>query len=527
MTAETLEETGQVITSGSPRGAAVPASAARDLVTGTSALGTAVLLERGFGFLANLLAARLGGTSTFGAYSFAITTANNVSTYAAGGIASTAIRFSGRYGRGTPGYNTLAKALTIIALVSAALGALVLWAGAAPLARLLGKSTLTSLLQWTALSVAGMILLECCRGFLVGQRQIRGILLLSSTVGLGMVVLIPLLARVGPVLMIASQGTIATGAVLLCALWIRPWRRVAEVTATTGTVRLGPVLREVWSFGLVQLAGLISLNAAGWWLTSLLARADTSMTQMGFFAIASQLRNVVSLAPSLLTESSLSVMAQGEDEAARTPERVMTFCTWATTFAALALAGPAIAVLPWALPLLYGRSYSGATAAVAIALVTAIIHMGSGPTSARLSILSIRTSGMINTIWATVVALAAATFLVWHGDAAKAALIYLGAHVVSAALLWIHLRRRCSMPQGMGAMYVAGAVVTVLLAALSMLRDAHPQAARPISGLLLLVSAGGLIALTAIARRERWLPNASQFRRLFGACWSNRRGLNG
>ena len=523
MTAETLEDTGQVTTSDSPRGAPVPSSAARNLLTGTSALGTAVLLERGFGFLANLLAARLGGASTFGTYSFAITTANNVSTYAAGGIASTAIRFSGRYGRGTAGYNTLAKALTIIATVSAALGALVLWAGAAPLARVLGKSALTSLLEWTALSVAGMILLECCRGFLVGQRQIRGILLLSLTVGLGMVVFIPLLARVGPAPMIAAQGTIATGAVLLCVLFIRPWR-ADEARATAGSVRLGPVLREVWSFGLVQLAGLISLNAAGWWLTSLLARADTSMRQMGFFAIACQLRNVVSLAPSLLIETSLSVMSHEGDGAARTPEWVMAFCTWAATFAALALAGPAIAVLPWALPLLYGRAYCGATAAVAIALVTAVIHMGSGPTSARLSILSIRTSGMINTIWAAVVALAAATFLLWGGDAAKAALIYLAAHLISAALLWIHLRRRCSMPRGMGEMYITGAGVAFLLALFSTLRDGHPEAAVAISGLLLVASAGGLIALTAIARRENWLPNASQCKRLFDARWRNRRG---
>ena len=537
MIAETLADTGPLTTGDPFDGAPVPASAARDLVTGTSALGTAVLLERGFGFLANLLAARWGGASTFGAYSLAITTANNVSTYAAGGIASTAIRFSGRYGRASAGYGTLAKALLIIATVSAAGGALVLWAGAAPLARLLGKASLTPLLSWTALSVAGMILLECCRGFLVGQRQMRAILLLSSTVGLGMVALIPMLARVGPVAMIAAQGAVALGAVLLCVAFARPLglaaagagagatERSAEALPVSAAVPgpadpavpLAPLLREVWSFGLVQLAGLIGLNAAGWWLTSLLARADTSMTQMGFFAIASQLRNIASLAPSLLTESSLAVMAQGEAGVGQqTPDRVMALCTWATTFASLTLAGVGMAVIPWALPLLYGRVYAGAGAAVAIALATAIVHMGSGPMSARMSILSIRTTGVINTVWAVLVAVAAATFVWWGGDAAKAALIYFGAHIVSSLLLWQGLRRRGALPGGMPAVLAIGGVTTLLLVALAELRQWQQPAAVPaISGSLLLVVAAGLGALILVAREQRLLPNAAQLKTIF------------
>ncbi len=45
--------------------AAMPKHVAKDLVHGTSALGLGLILERGCGFLANLLAARLGGASTF------------------------------------------------------------------------------------------------------------------------------------------------------------------------------------------------------------------------------------------------------------------------------------------------------------------------------------------------------------------------------------------------------------------------------------------------------------------------------
>ena len=74
----------------------VPTHVAKHLVSGTSALGLGVLIERGTGFLANILAARLGGAHVFGTYSLAITTANNISTYAAAGIGSTAARFSGK-----------------------------------------------------------------------------------------------------------------------------------------------------------------------------------------------------------------------------------------------------------------------------------------------------------------------------------------------------------------------------------------------------------------------------------------------
>jgi O-antigen/teichoic acid export membrane protein len=521
MTAEVLEPVEQTADREAP---AVPASAARDLVHGTSALGTAVLLERGFGFLANLLAARIGGATTFGSYSLAITTANNVSTYAAGGIASTAIRFSGRYSRESAGYSTLAKTLLIIAVSSAAAGAFVLWLGAAPLAQLLGRRSLTPLFQWTAVSVAGMILLECCRGFLVGQRQIRSIVVLSSTAGLGMLVSIPLLARIGAVPMIAAQGTVMVCAVLLCMFVSRPLRR--EQATEVEQVPLLPMLREVWTFGLVQLAGLIGLNAAGWWLTSLLARADSSMTQMGFFAISSQIRNMASLAPALLTESSLAVMAQGENDVERTPDRVMAACTWATTFVSLALAGLGIALVPWILPVVYGRAYAGAATAVALALATAVVHMGTGPAAARVSILSVRMAGAINTIWAIVVALAALTFIWFGGGASRACLIYLFAHLITGALLWFTLRRFNSMPAGMTSVLVTGAVTTSALVLCTEIRSRYPQWSMTLTAVMLLAVGLGLSGLFSIGRRCRWVPGWEQLKEFMMSRWNARRRMH-
>ena len=73
-------------------------------MAGTSTLGLAVLVERGATFAANILAARFAGASAFGAYSVGISTANNISTYAAGGIGATATRFSGKYPYGSGTY---------------------------------------------------------------------------------------------------------------------------------------------------------------------------------------------------------------------------------------------------------------------------------------------------------------------------------------------------------------------------------------------------------------------------------------
>ena len=160
--------------------------------------------------------------------------------------------------------------------------------------------------------------------------------------------------------MICSQGGITFAAVALCLLLYRPLG-LAPTVHTVVSEPLGPMLRQIWSFGLVQLAGLIGMNAAGWWLTFLIVRSDTSMIQMGFFAISQQLRNIVALVPALLTESSLAVMAQGEGDVKKTPDQVMAVCTFANTFAALLLAGIGIIIVPWGLSILYGKSYGGAS----------------------------------------------------------------------------------------------------------------------------------------------------------------------
>ena len=333
----------------SPHHVALPGHVKRHLLRGTSTLGLGIFIERGAGFLANLLAARFAGASTFGAYSLAISTANNISTYAAGGIGATATRFSGKYPYESSGYGTLARVLAIVSVTSAVLAAAALWLGAAPIALLLGKPALQHLLRWAAVSGAGIILLECARGFFVGQRRLSALLTLSLIVGGGMLIFLPAAARShNPVRMIALQGFTTLSAVLLCLSLARPLGLHGPAGGRTHQApRLLPLLREVWSFGLVQLAGLVGANLAGLWLTTLVARSDHTLVQMGFFTIASQLRNLVGLAPSLLTEGSYAAMVEQEGEASGTPHRVMALCSFASVAVSLLLAAAGMVVVPW------------------------------------------------------------------------------------------------------------------------------------------------------------------------------------
>ncbi len=495
-----------------PEPGPLPAAVKRGLVGSVSALGAGVFLERGCGFLANLLAARLGGAPVFGAYSLAIVTANNISTYAAGGIGATATRFSGKYPHNHPGCGTLAGALTIVSCTSAAIAMAAVWFGAGTIAHLLGKPELTSLLRWAAVPAAGTILLECARGFFAGQRRIAALLLLSVFVGVGMLCVLPALAHTGVVhRMVLAQGSIALVAVLLCVLFRR---QLGLVSVAGEGVAFAPVLREVWSFGFVQLAGLVGSNLAGWWLTTLIARADTSLVQISFFAVASQMRNLAGIVPGLLTEGSYAVMAAPNDTS-RTPHRVMALCSFASLSVAVLLASIGIVIVPWGLHALYGHTYSAAASTVAVSLAVAVVHMGNAPAAARLTVISIRSTAVINTVWAVFVAVAATALLLHGGSAWQGMVVILAAHLLSSGLVLDTLRRRDYLPAGMTLSYVAGALGTTLLAGLAVAREYLPQH----TPLLTAVMAAVLVTITALlfrsGSRHGWLPPAALFKKLF------------
>ncbi|MBB6143678.1 O-antigen/teichoic acid export membrane protein [Silvibacterium bohemicum] len=493
----------------------IPRHVVQQVASGTSALALGVFLERGCGFVANILAARFGGTAVFGAYSLAVSTANNISTYAAGGIGATAARFSGKYPRGTRGYSTLARALVIVSLVSAGIAASGLWLGAAPIAALLHKASLTGLLRWAAISAAGIILLECARGFFVGQRRLAALVLLSLIVGAGMVSLLPLMASMHrPSRMIVAQGAVTLTAVLICIALARPLGLMRRPEADR-PLPLIPMLKEVWSFGFIQLAGVVASNLAGWWLTALVARADATLAQMSFFAIASQLRNLAGLGPSLITEGSYATMADPEGERTRTPHSVMALCTYASTAVALVLASLGIILVPWGLHLLYGSSYSGAAITAVVALSIAVVHMGNAPVAARLTIVSIRMTGAINTLWAIFVAIAGSLLLLHGGSAAEAMTIYLAAHVLSAGLVLGVLIHKDHVPAGMLQLFLLSTSTVVALAGMAVARQVYQAHTALLSSMMLLTFCLSLALLFLLGRRHHWLPTPSAVRQFF------------
>jgi hypothetical protein len=274
------------------------------------------------------------------------------------------------------------------------------------------------------------------------------------------------------------------------------------------------MLREVWSFGFIQLAGLIGSNLAGWWLTTLVARSDTTLVQMSFFAIASQLRNLVGIVPGLLTDGSYAVMADPEGETTRTPHRVMALCSYTSISVALLLASAGIICVPWALTILYGQAYSAAGASVAVGLAIAVVHMGNAPAAARLTIVSIRATGMINTLWAFFVAAAASVFLFRSGNAWQAMSIYFAGHVLSSTLVLLTLKLKDHVPKGMGAMYGLATLSSSSLAALALLRSVRPDLILPVTGIMFVLFAISLAGLILIGNRYHWLPSIVSLRAL-------------
>jgi len=490
----------------------IPTQITNHLVKGTATLGAAVFVERGAGFLANILAARLGGASVFGAYALGISTANNISTYAAGGIGATATRFSGKYGHNSGDYATFARVLGVVSLVSALLAATALWFGASPIALLLHQTGLTHLLRWASISAAGMILLECARGFFVGQHRLAALILLSLLVGAGMVSLLPAIAATHrPSGMIVAQGAVMLTAVGTCLVLAGPLDLRAPRGGPNPLVRFGVMLREVWAFGFVQLSGLLSANLAGWWLTALVARSDTTLVQMGFFAIASQLRNLTGIIPGLLTESSYAAMAS-ESHDAGMPDRVMALCAFVATSASFLLASTGIVIVPWGLRLLYGQRYGTAGVTAAVAMAVAVIQMGNSPASARMSIVSIRWVAIGNTAWAIFVASIGTLFLFRGGSAAGAMAVFFAGHVLLAALVLIVLHRHNHLPKGMVPLFFISTFGIFALCLIAVIRQQYPAKALSLSLLMLAIAVGSTLALRALAKRHNWLPNLASIR---------------
>jgi O-antigen/teichoic acid export membrane protein len=467
------------------------------LFSGASALGMATLTERGLGFVANLAAAKVGGAQVFGAYSVALTTANNIASYAGAGIGTTANRFSGEYPYGQPGYRGLLRWLAVFSAGSALLAVAVLWLAAGPIAlHLLRNPALTPLLQLAAISSGAIILLECLRGLLVGQRRFAALMALSILFGGGMAVVLPLAARRGASAITEGQASVAFGTILLCLIFAG-WLRFAPTGA--GKLGQGPQPGRILRFGAMQLGSMVGLNAAGWWIASLVARADLTLVQMGCYAVAMQMRNVCGMPPLLISQMAYAQMTEEGGQNFGGPNRVTILSTLTVTVFSLLITGAVAALLPWVMPVLYGKSFAGAELAVTLALATGLIHMSGVPAAFRLTVVSLPATGYINGVW-TVFIFALGTWVVPKGGAAPAAATFLGAHVLSALLTLVVLLRMRAASGELLTMSMPAFAGAILLAGLGWLRASSPDKAL-LSGLMI-VSSGLLIWVSFLLARR-------------------------
>ncbi len=497
-----------------------PPSLAGSLVAGVFSVGGALAVERAAGFVANLLAARLAGTAVFGAYSISLNTANNIASYAGAGIGNTATRFIADYPEGSRGRQQVVRTVLLFATLSAALAALLLWVTAAPLANsVLKNPALVAPLKVAAISAAAFVALECCRGVFIGTREFAPFLFLSGLVGIGSLIAIPAMARFGATHMIAGQAAAVLLATVVSALLIL--RRQGIKNKTTGEKADRVSLARVWRFGLVQLGGVVGLNAAGWWTATLVARGDSSLLQIAFYTVATQWRNMCGLLPNMVQQGNFAFFTDHGSAHFGGATRVVSVSAIFSSALGILCSGFVIVPIPFILRHFWGQSYAAAELPAAFAVATVIVHLGISPASSRLTVISLRWTAIINAIWSVVVVVAG-TVLIPKGGATAATATLFGAHALSAVLVLFALWRLSALPEGLTKVAALNIVLAVLIGGLAWSRAMHPEhslllnsllLATPIVGTMLLVRLGQSIG--ALPRRIDWVSIArSILRRL-------------
>jgi O-antigen/teichoic acid export membrane protein len=214
---------------------------------------------------------------------------------------------------------------------------------------------------------------------------------------------------------------------------------------------------------------MIGINAAGWWLASLVTRADASLVQMGFYCVAMQIRNISTMPSWLISQTAYAQLTEEGGQHYGGPGRVTVISTIAATVVSLLVSGVVAALMPWIIPHLYGKGFAGAELAGTLAVATGLVHMRAAPAAARLTVVSLRHAGIINGIW-TVLAIGLGTWLIPAGGAWEATAAFLAAHLLSAGFVLIALLQLRSVPRELATLSMPALAGSVLLAGLGWLR---------------------------------------------------------
>jgi O-antigen/teichoic acid export membrane protein len=277
-----------------------------------------------------------------------------------------------------------------------------------------------------------------------------------------LVFVLPFAARISAGAMIGGQAIVSLVCVVI-VLTLSPrfgLRPQAEEASDAG-----PGIRPVFTFGLVQFAAFAGVSIASWWIASLVARSDVTLTQMGLYAIANQFRGLAVLAPGLCAQVGYSLLTDESGSEYGGAQRVMLTNSFLGGSLATLAAGAGIIMAPWLLAIVYGKSFSGAEAAIVILLATGIIHMSGMAASQRLSIVGLRAIGIINTVWA-ILTVTLGIWLVPKAGATGAALAFLISHTLAQVLVIVVLARLAELPDGFLPLYGVNTIGGLGLAAL-------------------------------------------------------------
>lgn len=459
------------------------------------------------------LAARIAGPQTFGAYSVALATAGTIAAYAGAGIGTTANRFSGQYPQGSPEYAGFLRALTLVALLSAVVAAALMFGASIPLARwVIRNDALASVFKLAALSSGAMVLVECLRGLMIGQKKFYSLLFVSIVSAGAILIALPLMARIGAAAMIGAQALVS---LIIASGFFLFRKRLGIAPKESGKQIKGPGMLPILKFGLVQLSAFAGISLATWLIASLVARSDPSLRQIGFYGISNQLRGLAVVAPGLLAQVVYSLLTSESSEPYGGANRVVLSTTVVTTLLVTAVAGGLMIAAPWAVTALYGRSYSAAEVAVVLLLATSIIHMSNQSGAERLSIVYLKATGLINALW-SVLLIAVGLVLIPRAAAAGAAAAFLIAHTVSSILVTASLYRRKALPNGYGTLIAMTMAATFVLTGLGYFRALNPVHAMSASLSLAVVWLALMLAVTFFGIRHGCIPQLTFKRKAEG-----------
>jgi O-antigen/teichoic acid export membrane protein len=415
------------------------------LKRGGSSIAAATIIERGGSFLANLMAARIAGPKEFGGFSLAYNTAALVSSYTGGGAYLTTTRFTAEYPGGSPGAGRCLRLLLFTSFVSAAGAAILALVVANPMARyMLDNLYLTTLLRASALVAAALILADALRGVLVGRQQYATLIGFSICLAILSIIVIPLNARFGAVSLTLSSGACLVTATFLGGLYLIRGVSFADRRRPIGVLK--PALQEIIEFSAVQVASGAAINLAGYYSFVLLSRCDSTLAEMGFYAVASQLGNLIRILPGIGTQALFPFLVP-RDQTPVDAESVLWSNTALNGATTLVLGGFIVFGSAWLIPFVYGQRYAGAVPVAAVSVGSAVLHMFCSPAALRLSVVSVRVNGAINLAWA-VVLIALSSLLVPRYEARGLALAYWVSYLFSAIALVVALRLSGALPRG-------------------------------------------------------------------------------